>query len=388
MNPGVLSSHRDLLFRGLIALSLAVLVYRVYACFQVPTVTSDVLRNLGYARHALEQNFGLYNTIGTDFTPESWTLLAWRQFTFQYPPVTLLFFHVFSVLDLGIFWVKLVLTALEVFCCYLFYQRVSKVAALLFFCAPISWWFTSHEGQFEALLTFLVILVVIAIDAKRWVWAGILFALAIQTKQFAIFLGPWLAYRIWTDTDSLAIHQRITQFSLGVVLGFAPFLGYYLQRPDLLLIPLYTARELTGGRNPFNILSGLSQSSNKQYLLLSAWHTAFSLLAIAVLLGSLLFKHNRKIAHIFSLVPLVSFVAFLQSSSVARLWYPMVGPGLVHCLSRSKTLVTVYLGVYLLQGLPIVLAVVQGNHMLIWGHVERQAILDVMRSCMFTCDFK
>lgn len=117
----------------LIVLFCLALTYRIYACFQVPLVTTDVLRHLGYASHALDNNFAIYKTSAMEFEPEVWTSLAWSDQTYIYPPVTLLFFYLFSIFHLGIFWVKLTLTLVDLTCAYLFYKRISMVAAILFF---------------------------------------------------------------------------------------------------------------------------------------------------------------------------------------------------------------------------------------------------------------
>lgn len=99
------------------------LTYKIYACFQVPVVTSDVLRHLGYSSHALDNNFAIYTTTAKDFMPESWTRY-WGEQPYIYPPTTLIFYYLFSLFHLGIFWVKAVLTLIDLGCTYLFHKHI------------------------------------------------------------------------------------------------------------------------------------------------------------------------------------------------------------------------------------------------------------------------
>ena len=109
---------------------LVALAYRVHACLDTPLMTADTLRHLAYASHAMD--FGIYNTVAKDFAPEILAnLLPHSKQTYIYPPCTLVFFFLFSSLGLGIFWIKLVLTAVEGVCAYLFYKHVSPWAAVL-----------------------------------------------------------------------------------------------------------------------------------------------------------------------------------------------------------------------------------------------------------------
>ena len=212
-----------------------------------------------------------------------------------------------------------------------------------------------------------------------------MFALAVQTKQFAIFLLPWLLFELWRGRAGHSRGKATAGLLLGLLLGFVPFLGYYLQRPDLLAIPIYTTAGLASPSNFFNFIGTLGHSSNQRLLLLSFWYSALTLLGLAVLARHFLATKNRSVEALFSLLPLASFLVLLQSVSVARLWYPIVSPGFLHCFAQHRTVICAYLAIYLVQGMPIAVALISGNHSLIWGHTERQAMLDIMKDCMFLC---
>jgi hypothetical protein len=59
----------DYLYKSIFVLICA---YRIYLCFQVP-YGSDPLWHLGFASHAFDGRFSIYQLTSTDFQPESWT---------------------------------------------------------------------------------------------------------------------------------------------------------------------------------------------------------------------------------------------------------------------------------------------------------------------------
>src|SRR6266849_5136340 len=230
--------HRTLYRAVLWSIFAGALILRVALCFQVPTVTSDAYRNLGYASHAFDPGVSIYSTTAKNFAPEPWHR-QWPDLGYPYPPVVLLFFYSFSIFGAGFFWVKITLTIIEVFCAYLFKKRISGLAAILYFCSPVSIWYASHEGQFEPLQVLFIVLTVAAVGSRRWGMPGLLLALSIQVKQFGVLLFPWVAYELWqSSTNGQDRLKAATFFGLGCSAGFLPFLGFYRQKPDLLVSPL------------------------------------------------------------------------------------------------------------------------------------------------------
>ena len=92
----------------------------------------------------------------------------------------------FGSLGIGFFWVKLVLTLFDFVSAALIGRATSWWAGLIVFSAPIGVWYTSHEGQYESLVTLLVIISVLSARGRNWIMAGASFMLALQAKQFAI----------------------------------------------------------------------------------------------------------------------------------------------------------------------------------------------------------
>lgn len=352
------------------------LTYKIYACFQVPTVTTDVIRHLGYASHALENNFAIYTTKAEDFIPESWTRFYSKQ-TYIYPPTTLIFFYIFSVFHLGIFWVKAVLTLIDIGCAYLFYKHVSKLAALLSFCLPLSLFYTSHEGQFEILQTLFIILNAISVRQQRWRLAGFWFAISVQVKQFGVLILPWILYEMWSNRHKE--HQSFVQIGLmffqGLILGFLPFLPFYVQTPWLLLLPITEGSDRIYNPFAWNLLNPLRDG---QWWIV--WSILFSYAPLIVLLiVSVIAWKNRKFAVSISTVPLILFWFINKSLKWANFWYAIVAPGYLFCLSR-KSLIHLLLLVNLMQGL-------NGLKEIAFPRIEElPPTIALLQSCMFTCD--
>lgn len=359
----------------------AAFIYRIYVCFQVPLVTTDVLRHLGYASHALDGNFSIYETLARDFSPEVWTA-AWSERPYVYPPVTLLFFYSFAVFHLGIFWVKLVLTLIDVVSASLFYRRISKLAAVLFFCAPVSVWYGSHEGQFEALQTLLIILNVLAVQRRSWGWSGFLFAISIQIKLFGLFIAPWMAYVIWRCAEGQdSISQDLSKLALGLVLGFLPFLPYYIQSPALLLVPLTRGSRLSYNPFAWNFFDTAPFHWNPRWLVY--WNAVFTYAPLLLLTLMLLraWKSKRTGMAYF---PLTSFWALVKSANTAEFWYSMTSPAFTFCFSRQKVLICLLLLFHFMQGLRSAV-LISGRP---FGHMEIRQTRFSMQLCMFHCDLQ
>jgi len=164
-----------------------------------------------------------------------------------YPPLALLFFAIFGGLGFGLFWVKLALTLFDLGSSILIARATSWWAGLLVFSAPVTVWYTSHEGQYESMVTFFVVLAVISARNGRWVWTGASFMLALQTKQLSLLIAPYLLYEIFLRRH-LQPSRAIFGFLGGFFGAFLPFIPFYLWRHDLWLLPLQNQENLL---NPF-----------------------------------------------------------------------------------------------------------------------------------------
>ncbi len=358
-------------------------IYRAFALFQVPQVTTDAFRNLGYASHAFENDMNIYNTIGMDFEGEVWARFnVWNGVPYQYPPVTLMFFYLFSVLGLGIFWVKLVLTGVDTACAYLLNKRVSKTAAALYFAAPVSMWFTSHEGQFETLQTFTIMLTAIAISNRRWRQAGFLFALSIQVKLWGILIIPWMLFEFWQTSKTRSSLAILRDIAVGISFGVLPFIRFYLKTPSLLFISVQVTSRQTVNYNPFAWEFWNFDHFGWNPAWLIYWNALFTLIPLALLIGLLI--KDQKWENLAALTPLGSFWTLTKSLSWGQFWYTIVGPGFLLTFEKRTNLIILLLMLYFFQGARST-ALISGFQ---FGHQENPQIRALMQECMYKCDLQ
>jgi len=307
---------------------------RLALCAQPMSDTSDTYRNLGYAYHLRDAGISLYTTFARDFQPESWAT-AWPDLPYTYPPVTLCFFASIASLGLGIFFVKLALTVIDLFVGLVFARQVSPWAGLLYFANPASLWLVSREGQFEPLVVLSLTLCILAAHRERWVGAGVFFALALQTKQFALLLLPWLLWR-----------ARWARLSLGIGLGFLPFLGFYLKAPGLLLLPFrYTQGEAAFNPYHWQFWGPWGWIPRTDFIWCSLLSTA--ILALPVVAW---WRSSRTLGSAVDLLPFTLCWAALKVARYAQFWYPLASPPFLLCLRDRKALVTGLLVLLFLVG--------------------------------------
>jgi len=350
--------------------------FRLYQCFGVPTETTDAYRNIGYSSHLTDKGFSIYETKAMDFRPEPWSNLWYKQ-GYIYPPLTLVFFALFGTTGLGIFYVKLVLTLLDLLSALLFSRAVSPWAGLLFFSAPVSIFFTSHEGQFEALQTFTIIATVALMERRMWTLGGIAWAASVQTKIFGLLLLPYLAAQLYYGLNN-GRKKPLAKFLAGALLGIVPFAGFYIETPGLLLLPF---QSLGIEYNPFawDITNRGWFYWHPMWLIL--WNFAFSVLPMVVMVYYVINRFELK--KCFEAAPGVAFWELLKSLKWANLWYTIVAPGFYFCLARSKRLVMILLVLHFLQDARSMF-IITGNH---FGGRERQSNIEKMKKCLYTCRF-
>lgn len=357
------------------------LAIKLIACFQIPVMTSDLVRHLGYASHAFDQGFRLYETRAIDFAPEAWTRY-WSDQPYIYPPLTLLFFWLFASLHLGLVWVKLALLLIDAAVALLFWRHVSWQAGLLYFLAPISLWYTAHEGQFEVLQTLLIALCALAVRARHWRQAGLWLVLSVQVKQFGLLLLPWLAYELWRDMRQPGAlnWQPLARLLQGSLLGILPFLPFYLHTPGILLLPFTSGSD--GTYNPFawNLLQPRLFGWNFRWLV--AWNALFSYLPLLLLVRSGWQDWRRgRPAEAIPLLPSLLFWGVTKSLRWGQFWYTLVAPGYLFTLQR-RSLVHVLLLLHLLQCLHSTTSILIKPR----GAMEPPESLAVLEACLYRCD--
>ena len=325
---------------------LIALVVRLIYCAQAPDDTSDLYRHLGFTSHFFENPQAFYWLKPSQFPNEFWSQF-WTEIGYIYPPLALLFFAVFGSLGIGLFWVKLALTLFDLGSSVLIARATSWWAGLLVFSAPVSVWYTSHEGQYESMVTFLVVLAILGARSGRWIWAGAAFMLALQTKQFAILIAPYLLYEIFIRRH-LHPHKAILGFLAGFLGAFLPFIPFYCWRHDLWLLPLQNQVNLLNPFYwPFFWRKGVMAHFEEVSHLRMVWNEVVTtiplvILAVFIARGSFLRRFPQAL-------PSISFWLMIKSIAWAMNWYMILIPGLTFALWRHRRWMVVLLIFYWLQ---------------------------------------
>jgi hypothetical protein len=186
---------------------LGILLVRLALCVQPPVKTIDLARNLLYGELVLQDGPGVANRslLECDQRLDKATmLLTFSGLAYQYPVVTLMFFTLMAAIWPSFFFVKLILTLIEV-CNALLVIRFSKdrLLGLIYWANPISIWWVSREGQFEPLQNLCVISALVLLQGPtrrlRIGGAFVLLMLAIQVKLSPVLLIPLFVHQIWKE---------------------------------------------------------------------------------------------------------------------------------------------------------------------------------------------
>ncbi|MEQ1898215.1 MAG: glycosyltransferase family 87 protein [Vicinamibacterales bacterium] len=363
----------DWLFWGLF---LVLGLYRVSLCVQVPTHTADALRHLGFTAHLPQEGWRFYTHVGDDFRPEAWTDV-WGNLKYFYPPVTAVFFAAFAWLQFGLAPLKLVLTACDVASALVLRRVFSPWAALVFFANPVSMFYTSHEGQFEALQTLFILLTALATIRRHWFGAGLLLALSGQVKLFGFFLGPWLLEQLLRHSGNRRTDLR--RAATGFAIGVLPFAGFYVVAPKLLLFAL----EGNGRRfNPF-FWNPYDQSYFEWIpTWMAEWMSGVSwaILIVAALATFLMAVRRESFT---AGLPLLLFWGPLKRVAWTEFWYPIVSPGFLVCLLPRRRLAW---GLLLLHTTVCVRSVMILGGAPHFGFKEPEYRVEWMATCLWRCD--
>lgn len=367
--------------RAFAALFALVLAFRVGLAFQVPTDSSEVLRNLGFAAHLPQLGVRFYEALPRDFQPEPWTGV-WTKRPFNYPPTTLAFFAAMAGAGLGIAWVKLALTLCDAASALLFRRYGSSTAALLFLLNPVSVFYGSHEGQFEPLQVLLIVLAAAATRRGHWFRSGLFFALGVQAKLFAILLAPWIAHRMWQAPGRP--RSAALRFLGGCAAGVAPFTGFYLASPGLMLIGL---RFLRGGE-PFNpFLWNPLDRAHIEWLPVPmfVWMSLVTSAMVALAAGDAAWRRLSHREPPWAHAPFIAFWSVLKTTRLTALYYAIVGDAFVFCLLERRALAHALLALQLVA-CPRSLLLLAGAEP--FGHVESPVTRAQMARCLLTCDMR
>ena len=322
------------------------LVIRLAYCAQAPDDSSDLYRHLGFTAHFWENPSAFYWLRPWQFPHEFWSQF-WTEVGYIYPPLALLFCAIFGGLGVGLFWVKFALTLFDLGSAYLIGRATSWWAGLLVFSAPVTIWYTSHEGQYESMVTFFVVLAVLSARNGRWGWTGASFMLALQTKQLSLLIAPYLLYEIFLRRH-LQPRRAIFGFLGGFVGAFLPFTPFYLWRHDLWLLPLQNQENLLNPFYwPFFWKKGALDHFEDISRLRLVWNEVVTTMPL-IILGFFLTRGSfpRRVPQS---LPSIAFWVMIKSMAWVMNWYVILIPGLTLALWRHRRWMVVLLIFYWLQ---------------------------------------
>jgi len=301
---------------------VAIGAVRLVYCFHVPLSTTDILRNLGYGKEFWHYGLKIYDLCPEDFSPASYSVL-WSAHFYTYPAITLFFFALLAKIWPSIFFGKLVLTVLAALNSLSIYRITNnRWFAWLYWAFPEGIWFGSHEGQFEELAVFWVLMSLLALKKNRPM-AYVYLAFAIQTKLFPVFLLPYFIQQTYRSVEK---HYAV---SLGwFTVGFIPSLLCFMQSQYLTPI-FYSGYVPDANAVSWALLEFKLFPLNPFGFMFI--HTAVG----AAFLGCsfyFMWKSKRMVPYFASMF----FVFFVKNNKIAQPWYFILVPSLCLTVEDEK----------------------------------------------------
>jgi len=282
------------------------LLWRLHLASEPPLNSTDLLRYVGFGHEFWRYGLSIYNYTPADFGDAPYAQL-WPRLQFIYPAVALLFFAATAAVYPCLFFPRLVLTALDLLNAGLI-ARLSgdRWLGLAFFLNPVSVWWTSREGQYEALVAFCVLLALLLLR-RNSSWAHAWLGLAIQAKYWPAALLP---YFLGTLRGSRSL--------LSLVLSFLPSLAFALRSQYVFHILGNPA--MAANCNPYF----WNWADSSKTCGTPGWHLALNALAtygvLAALVGSAL-ADRREPARLLRYAAPLAFIAYYKGVTWATAWY-------------------------------------------------------------------
>jgi len=315
-------------------IAFGVLGLRLYHCTRMPAHTGDIARHLLYGLAVNRWGLAAAAHSLVEFNP-AFASISWSHLPFNYPVLTLLFFSAVAAILPTLFFARLCLTLLEGLSAIFIYGTTGeRWLALLYWASPLSIWWTSREGQFEALQNVLVFLALYLLK-RRPAIAFLVLGLAIQVKLSAFLLLPVFV---------LALPTRATRQTLACLGGFAASLLptgiaclYY---PALAQIQ-YSAPLLY---NPYywNILDRPMFSWNPGWMI---WFNQIGSYGILTLVLVWFLRSKNRVAY---LAPIAFLVACKWHKNV-QFWYMQLFPSFTLPIPEPRLRLVLFLVVPLLD---------------------------------------
>jgi hypothetical protein len=235
--------------------------------------------------------------------------VAWSGAPFNYPVLALLFDAAVMRASPSLFAWKLALSLLEALSALLVARGSgSRWLGLAYFALPNSLWWTSHDGQFEALQNALALgAVYLAGRRRRAAW--VLLALAVQAKLSALLLVPWLLGESARGARPRALAADLAAFAAG----FAPTLA-----AAFALSPLRNLAR--SGGLPANLWY-LHPTQRLEWTTHPGWEVVADQVASWTLLGLLVLALGRRRAGALELFAPIAFLLALKVAWTAQPWY-------------------------------------------------------------------
>lgn len=289
------------------ALLAAAAALRLYYCFQLPSNTGDVVRHICWGLIVNAQGYAPIATPLRSLVP-SLSFVSWSVLPYNYPIISLLFDQLSAAIYPSVLVMKLLLTGIEALNALLVRKHTGNWwLALLYWGAPMSVWWVSHEGQFEALQNLFVLLALLAFQNEpRRSAAYFLLGLGVQTKLTAAFLLPYFLLR---ERKVASLPGRLG----ALALAFVPSLLTALVANPLALL----SKSTTMVYNPyyFNFLD------KDMFLWNPPWMVAGNQIASYGLLIALLAYGFSRRQRLPEVLPAALLLLFIKLSPIAQFWY-------------------------------------------------------------------
>ncbi|MGI9250609.1 MAG: hypothetical protein ACR2PR_05380 [Pseudohongiellaceae bacterium] len=320
-----------------VLLCIAVAAYRLELATQVMHSTTDTTRWLLTGIYVNKLGLASAGQSLQELNPAlAW--VEWSELPWNYPVIPLLFFTLVSKIWASLFFAKLSLTLVEVVNALLVYRLTgNRWLGLLYWMWPISLWWVSHEGQFEAVQNFFVLLALLLL-ARRPAWSLAMLAVAIQVKLTAGAFLPYFAYRIYKD------HRETMYYAAaGFIIGFAPTLiaGFFYP----VITPIVSTLETLDHNAWYWNWTSSIERGWPLYIRIPNQVVSYSLLYILLMY----FIRQRPLTSAFQYTPAIIFLLFAKFSGKFLGWYWIALMPFLLVLSNPRLRLALIASAFLLE---------------------------------------
>jgi len=324
---------------------LAVAALRLWFVCLPPLYTTDLLRNIGFGEAFWQWGFKIYSITAFDLSPAPAQFL-WPTHHYTYPAVTLLFFSSLAAVHNSIFFGKIILTLIDAANAWLI-GRVSqdRWLGLLYWLNPVSIWYTSREGQFEAWVIFWMLIALLGVQKKK-AWAYGALGVAVQTKLFPVFLIPWFVFKMsWKNTNQLM--NEIAWGALSLVPSICA-----------IVFGTYLSRYFDPGYMPFYNPLTWNIANPKWFPHFPYWLIVAHFIAGVIFLCVCFYYACKRGYWLQAAAPFL-FVSAVKTSVIGQFWYMMLVP--VFCLTiEDRTWRRIFFGLCIVLGIRSLVSIFTG----------------------------